>query len=717
MSRKAALKAEDYTVKERVERDTADAETGLNDQQEESDGLKIEGLALPFGKRSRNGVVYEKESVKKAADTLVGSALLFNHDEDNPIGHIEDVEVTDDGLRYFGDLNTERREVDSLERGDIPHVSVLAMVEETENTRDTGEVAVTEFLEMSAVTVPGFSQTDVNTSETVMIEKLVTEEEAREKLESLEDPQFREGDFVRWDFSGGSADGEVYDMTTEVGDQMSAGGNTFEIEEGDGPLYKMQEWDDEQEEFTNAVVKFEDALREVERPEEAPSTAPRNESTRTEQDWKVHTPAYDSAVKTNWDGVDREEFDSDEEFRSVHIVEHGDEVHLPVSHKEEGELRLVYEALNSAHDLAENIEGIPEQTVDNARDVLEMLREDEFPEEGPLDADQSEMSKVERAKRKAKVLKKKNEALEDVDLTPPDKVVNAAELGLEKAEELDTDCGTGVGDDRAERIVNGNLRPEDFLGGENTAIPDYLESHSEDVTAEGPPTDWSNEEWSDCGNLQYAKWGFYLEWFVEKEQELQEEMEEILQGEKSLTEQNEEQSTTTEQLEEVAEDDFTGTVADMYEDLSASDAASLMEEFEFSGDPEPLVAQVADAANMTPSDLMEVLEAEMESTHGDDDDDMEDEESDMDDEDDDMEESESSDLNESEAESSQDGEQLGMSDTDNTSKSREELENRIEELEEQLEKLEPTEESKQVSGTSGESKPQPSESVIQKLKR
>jgi len=27
------------------------------------------------------------------------------------------------------------------------------------------------------------------------------------------------------------------------------------------------------------------------------------------------------------------------------------------------------------------------------------------------------------------------------------------------------------------------------------------------VTADGPPTDWSEEEWSDCGNLQYAKWG------------------------------------------------------------------------------------------------------------------------------------------------------------------------------------------------------------------
>lgn len=197
MSRKAGLHAENYTVKENVERDTTDAETGLNDQQKTSDGLKIEGLALPFGKRSRNGVIYEKDSVKEAADSLVGCSLLFNHDEDNPIGHIENVEITDEGLKYHGDLNGELKEVESLERGDIPHVSIQAMIEETAGTEKNGEVAITEFLEMSAVTVPGFSQTDVETSdETVMIEKLVTEKEAKEKLqeeESTESEQVGEG--------------------------------------------------------------------------------------------------------------------------------------------------------------------------------------------------------------------------------------------------------------------------------------------------------------------------------------------------------------------------------------------------------------------------------------------------------------------------------------------------------------------------------------------
>lgn len=115
------------------------------------------------------------------------------------------------------------------------------------------------------------------------------DDEDDEETMSLENPQFSVGDFVRWDFATGSAEGEIIDRKTDVGDSMSAGGNTFTIEEGDGPLYKIQEFDDEVEEFTNNVVKFEDALRIVQRPEEAPQTAPRNRSMKeTENQLKTH---------------------------------------------------------------------------------------------------------------------------------------------------------------------------------------------------------------------------------------------------------------------------------------------------------------------------------------------------------------------------------------------------------------------------------------------
>jgi hypothetical protein len=91
---------------------------------------------------------------------------------------------------------------------------------------------------------------------------------------------------------------------------------------------------------------------------------------------------------------------------------------------------------------------------------------------------------------------------EEIDLTPPEAVQNAATLALAKDDELDTGCGTGAGDTSARQIAG-----DDVTADRIDDIAAYLTSHEEDVTAEGPPSDWDNEEWADCGNIQYAKWG------------------------------------------------------------------------------------------------------------------------------------------------------------------------------------------------------------------
>ena len=123
----------------------------------------------------------------------------------------------------------------------------------------------------------------------------------------------------------------------------------------------------------------------------------------------------------------------------------------------------------------------------------------------------------------------------EIDISPPDYVVAAAEAALEAKEEYDelADCGTGVGEARARAIVNNDLAPSDFTGGENTAIPDYLNSHEEDVNGiDSPPGEWDEETWTDgCGPVQYALWGGTadgraLEWFSDKEAELETAMDE-----------------------------------------------------------------------------------------------------------------------------------------------------------------------------------------------
>lgn len=150
---KVGLSAEHVTLQEQT----------LTDEQEESTGLTVTGLALPFGEKSRNGVMYEEESVREAADSMIGTAVLFNHDQHEVVGHVEDVEVHDEGLSYRMDLNPEHELVDAVERGDISNVSIQALVDPVEG--DTSKVEVKEFLELSLVTIPGFKQTDVQVEE------------------------------------------------------------------------------------------------------------------------------------------------------------------------------------------------------------------------------------------------------------------------------------------------------------------------------------------------------------------------------------------------------------------------------------------------------------------------------------------------------------------------------------------------------------------------
>jgi hypothetical protein len=91
---------------------------------------------------------------------------------------------------------------------------------------------------------------------------------------------------------------------------------------------------------------------------------------------------------------------------------------------------------------------------------------------------------------------------EEIDLTPPDAVQNAATVALAKDDELEPDCGTGAGRQSAQQIAGADVTAERI-----DDIAAYLTSHEEDVSADGPPTDWSDEEWADCGNIQYALWG------------------------------------------------------------------------------------------------------------------------------------------------------------------------------------------------------------------
>lgn len=131
----------------------------------EDEGKIVTGLALPYDKTSRNGVAYQKESVEKNMDKMEGRSVLVNHDMDRPIGHVEQVQSTDKGMVYKMNIDPEEKinntsAIRKFERGDVKNVSISAFVERVEG--EDNLVAVKDFAELSAVTVPGFPETTTN---------------------------------------------------------------------------------------------------------------------------------------------------------------------------------------------------------------------------------------------------------------------------------------------------------------------------------------------------------------------------------------------------------------------------------------------------------------------------------------------------------------------------------------------------------------------------
>ena len=138
--------------------------------EETEKGILIKGLALPFGKRSRNGAIYNKERIIEIADTLKNKPLLFNHDESKVVGHTtENITIKEGGLYYEADIDPQEEYfIRKIKRGDIQNVSIQGIVDKV---GENNEVFLSEFIELSLVTIPGFKEANVTT-----IEKLLEEE-------------------------------------------------------------------------------------------------------------------------------------------------------------------------------------------------------------------------------------------------------------------------------------------------------------------------------------------------------------------------------------------------------------------------------------------------------------------------------------------------------------------------------------------------------------
>lgn len=167
-----------------------------------TEGASLSGVALPKGQTSRNNFYYIPESVSKAAKTMEGRPMLFNHDENRVIGHVEKCKDSDEGLTYESDLDpAEEYAMRKLERGDLKNVSIQALIDPDKSSVDedgTVNAWVEEFLELSVVTIPGFADTTAMLSESMKAKKNISNnakketqvdkmsEEDKQKLEELQ---------------------------------------------------------------------------------------------------------------------------------------------------------------------------------------------------------------------------------------------------------------------------------------------------------------------------------------------------------------------------------------------------------------------------------------------------------------------------------------------------------------------------------------------------
>jgi len=136
--------------------------------------ITAKGLLLPKDKVSRNGVLYDWDSIKDNYKKLIGLPMLYNHlneGSEKPIGRFTNswLKESDDakgpaGWYYEADINPKSEYADSILRGDISKVSVQVIAGEQKREKNSEDgnytrAFVTDVLESSAVPTPGFMET------------------------------------------------------------------------------------------------------------------------------------------------------------------------------------------------------------------------------------------------------------------------------------------------------------------------------------------------------------------------------------------------------------------------------------------------------------------------------------------------------------------------------------------------------------------------------
>jgi hypothetical protein len=155
-------------------------------------------MIVPFGKISRNGVMYDRESIERTASQIVGKPIMYNHETEGdvlPRGEWKSYEIKEDGLYGQGVIyNTDYNKdlIEYLNAAENAHVSLQVLGDaERKKEATTGEdyslATIKNWLEISIVPVEGFEQAKVNSFEYFIAESFKAKKEIIVNTSNKED--------------------------------------------------------------------------------------------------------------------------------------------------------------------------------------------------------------------------------------------------------------------------------------------------------------------------------------------------------------------------------------------------------------------------------------------------------------------------------------------------------------------------------------------------
>jgi hypothetical protein len=183
---------ESYKLKEQIDKDTQEKK------------VILEGIAITFGKPTRNRVSYTYKSGIEKHKTLIGKPFLDTHHDDSihlypPYGHVANCfsginpKNNLPCLMYEVDIDPEEKVfIRKAKRGDIAGTSIQVLVDEVEDKQDMLgnyiEANIREYLELSAVLIPGDGDSSMKIAEKFhkmkkeMIDVSIDEDEKRKPV-------------------------------------------------------------------------------------------------------------------------------------------------------------------------------------------------------------------------------------------------------------------------------------------------------------------------------------------------------------------------------------------------------------------------------------------------------------------------------------------------------------------------------------------------------